>query len=340
MSFFPSRTMRFMSVRLPARPVVVLITRNHQEELHRYLSKLTAHDWFRDGGVIHIWDQYSMDRTKAVADLYMGKYPDQITWTPQVPDIRPERWFARLWKEPMVEIVNMAAMDQAGGYLPAEWWKSWFDWLRRSVRSEGRKPDPKRLVEVLEWERARIYDIVREQFLEPLAHAEMVHTHHETAGAAEDRLKRIRDIYRKSAARLRASALLFDPELWRGNGLYSNLLPFCDGFTERTNIPCELTEFGAERPLPRYLGISLMRIVAECFQWIAPSGGTQQVSVRIRWRRRGVSLRIVTVGIVWEHGKMTEEKTAMEQRASIVGGALRWSKNGVTMSFPDGVEVR
>ncbi|HZG84735.1 hypothetical protein [Paenibacillus sp.] len=336
MSLLPIRTMRFMSVRIPTRPVVVLVTRNHQDELQRYLSKLTAHAWFQEGGIIHIWDQYSMDRTKAVADLYMEKHPDRITWTPQVPDVRPERWFARLSNEPMVEIVNLAAMDRVGGYLPPQWWTSWFDWLRRPIRSEGRKPDPKRLVEALEWERSRIYDVIREQFLEPLSHAEMVHAHHEAAGGGEDRLDRIRDIYRKSAARLRSSALLFDPEVWRGDGLYSNLLPFCDGFTERTNIPCEVTEFGAERPLPRYLGITLMRIVAECFQWIAPTGGTQQVSVRVRWRLRGVAVRIKTVGVVWEHGNMSEEKTAMEQRASIVGGAIRWSKNGVTIVLQDG----
>jgi len=331
--WIPTRNTRFTSARVPTRPVVVIVTRNHQDELQRYLSKLTNEAWFREGGVIHVLDLRSLDRTKAVADAYIARYPGQITWTSKSVELSPERWFARLLDASMIEIVNLPAMDRARGYLAPSWWSSWAARLRRPIRSDGRKPDAERIVEGVERERARVYECIRDMFLEPLAHVEMVHAHAE-ADNPERLLERMRDIYRKSSVRLRAAALLFDPQLWKGESLYTNAAALCGGFTDRTHIPCDVAELGEERPLPRYVGISVMRMLAETLLWLADVGGTAQVRVRIRWRRSRVDVVLRVDGARIDAARPFPGMESIELRAAMIGGSVRWRKDGAAFAVP------
>ncbi|HZG58205.1 hypothetical protein [Paenibacillus sp.] len=337
MFFLPKRKARFDPARRPTRPIVILVTKNHQDELQRYLIGLTSGDWFREGGEIYIWDLHSLDRTKAVAEKYTALYPNQIHWTSDSPELPYALWVGRFRDEPMVEVVNLPGMDARNGYLPPGWWKCWFERLRRKVRSERRKPDPERIVDIVERERVRVYELVREHFLEPLAHVEMLHAHAEASASDLSQLDRLREIYNKSAARMRTAALLLDPGVWRGGSLYHSVLSYCDGVTERTHLPCEVVERGAERRLPEHIGISLMRIVGEWFALVASSGGTQRVDVDIRWVRRGVVLRLKAHGGAWEE-RRSAERLAIAHRASMVEGAVRWSTDSVAVWVPCPVE--
>ncbi|WP_139491376.1 hypothetical protein [Brevibacillus dissolubilis] len=298
----------------------IIVTKDNQEELRPIMQYLTQHAIFRvEGTNVVILDCYSYDKTVEVAETYVSRFPDKVRLLKKDPEKTIVECVLPYLSPEYVEIINLTQMFSERHHLPPDKFPGWVEKLSGTMQKHKSAPiDERKLVERLEEDRRIIFEELRNQAIEPLAHIEM------RLGNAEEKMMSVDEIQHlvmKMQRRLSHLVTHFDPYRYVGDSLFPCMTSLVEEYSARTQITYHLKESGKERPLPHYFGLSIIRMVQEILDTIQQQAEANEVEIRLRWNSKRIYLQVRENGQRKNQSATTTRSSRfIDERAMILGG--------------------
>jgi len=329
MRFFKKRKQRYKGLKKLPFGVVIILTKNNQEELGPLLKHIVDHPLFeQERRQVIIIDQYSYDNTIEIAKDFVSKYPNKIHLTHKVPRKSVFTLMKPYLSDPLIEIIQLDKLYDDTDYIPPKEIPNWVEKVKGTLpRNKQERINAKQLIERMELDRANVYTSLRTNVLDSLTHIEMqlkeINQTNLTNSEIEDAIK----LLEKTFTRFRAILSQFDPDLFKGKNLYANLSGYLMDFTERTQINCLITQTGIEKEIEPYIGISLMRMIHDILGFLKKYHMVTEVDIRIKWGIKNITIRIKEKSKIRHLRKIDQNDLFLiDERATILGGYFREKK--------------
>jgi glycosyltransferase involved in cell wall biosynthesis len=298
----------------------VIVTRNNEEELKQLLHHLGLHPLFKsEFGNVIIVDFYSFDKTIEVVKQYQKKYPKKIKLLQKNPQKTFIEMIHPFASNQMLQFINLIEINRHKHYLPPEHYRNWIEkMLKKAGLLSFDKVDYLKVVQRMENEREYIYHTIQKGIIEQLTHMEM-----KLKDSADENDASL-EVVNRVLDELHGILQHFDPSVFVGNTLFSNLSAYIEDFSKKSQITISLSETGKEKKINQMTGISIIRMVQQAFDVIEKHRNATEIDVKIRWGIGKVYLQLKDNSKKMFHRKLSPKSLSfIEERLNMLNGNFR-----------------
>jgi hypothetical protein len=311
------------------KSTLIIVSKNNKEELKYLLNYLKNMPLFKsESGQIIVIDYFSFDYSIETVSQFQSDFGNDIIVLQKNEGKNISQLIHPYITDQFVQFINLASIESDDRHLPTSKLSTWYAALLRSFSKKKNSIDMKQIIQYMEKEREHLFEVMEKTAIEQLSNLQMVL---KEDGKDEQTI----DALRKISLKLQNVMEHFDPTLYVKETLYSNMIGFVEDFTQRTQIEFIVKERGKEITLEPLIGISVMRIVKQLFDFIERQVHCEKVVLTIRWKQN--SLWIYVKGNNIEMSQQSLNRNflhAIEERTALLNGKMKFDmKNKQGFSF-------